>query len=379
MPSEPLAGVPALVLGAGFGTRLKPLTDFVPKPAIPVLGRPLLGHALAHLYAAGSRECWVNAHHMADRLEAVLDSWVQRRLLRLTVRWAVEQPRILGTGGAIRNLEEQLARDSFLLLNGDSILGLDLGAFWNVHQANRAGGAAATLLCVPRPDASRYGAVVVADDGRILDLAGLARPPGVTDDEVAAGTPCVFCGVHAIEPQVVKVLPPRGTEACIVRQGYAPLLAAGEDLRAHVVPDLFFHDVGTPDRYLDAQAALLSAGERRVLPVAEAWSQGEAIFQEASYGVAPDGTEHGRPDSVEGLAGAILEPPFFFGPRNRVEAGARIGPNASIGALNAIGAGAVVRDAALWSQVELAPGATCEGAIVARLGGEDRTLQGRLA
>lgn len=368
----PLQGMPALALGAGYGTRLLPLTDNVPKPAIPVLGRPLIGYPLIHLYAGGCTDVWINAHHRVERLKASLEPWVQRRLQRLALSWSIEQPEILGTGGALRKLESDLCGGGpILLLNGDSILGLDLPALVQAHRRNRAEGALATLLCLPRPDADRFGAVRVNDDGRILDMAGLGRLPGISDDEAAAAHGTIFCGVHVLEPEVVRALPPDGY-SCIVRQGYAPLISAGADVRAVLAPaDLLFHDVGKPGRYLDAQAALMGAGGARALAVAEGVDPAEALFQEASYAVDAAGREYGSPDAVAGLAGAKLRPPFFFGPANRVEAGATIGPDASFGAKNVVGAGATVTDAALWAGVEVPAGGRIEGAIVGRFGGQN--------
>jgi NDP-sugar pyrophosphorylase family protein len=230
---------------------------------------------------------------------------------------------------------------------------------------------------MPRPDAASYGAVRVAEDGRIVDLAGLARPPGTTDSEVDAAVATVFCGIHVIEPEVVSVLPPGGFSG-IVREGYAPLIERGADVRAVLAPEgALFHDVGTPARYLDAQAALLGAPP--FLPTRSGVDPREALFQEASYAVDASGREYGNPDSVEGLAGATLEPPFFFGPRNQVGRAARIGPNATVGALNVIGAGARIEDAAIWSQVVVDEGETMRGVMAAKLAGERVVVDGRPA
>jgi len=374
-----LSGVPALVLGAGLGTRLRPFTEHVPKPVVPLLGRPLIGYALARLYAGGCQTAWVNVHHRPERLQAVLDAWVQRRLLRMKVRWSIEQPDVLGTGGALRKIEDALcAGGPFLLMNGDTVVGADLPALLATHIANRdRHGTVATLFCMPRPDAASYGAVRVADDGRVVDLAGLGRPPGTSDDEVAAATPTVFCGIHVIEPEVVAALPPDGFSG-IVRQGYAPLIQGGADVRAVLSPaGTVFHDVGTPARYLNAQAHLLEGPS--FLPTADGVDPRDALFQEASYAVDAAGREYGSPDAVQGLARATLQPPFFFGPRNIVGAGATIGPRASVGALNTIGAGARLEDTALWSQVEVVDGEALRGVLGSRLAGERVLVNGRPA
>ena len=379
-PQNLLLDVPALVLGAGFGTRMRPLSEHIPKPAMPLLGRPLIGHPLIHLYAAGCTKVHVNAFHHSDRLMTALDAWVQRRLLRMGLHWSLEGPEILGTGGATRKLEDQLCGSGgpFLMLNGDSILGADLPALWNAHQSNRDLGAEATLLCLPRDDAHNYGAVWVDDTGRILDLAGLGRAPGVSDEDLKAATPCIFCGIQIIEPEVVRSLPPAGEKSCIVRQGYGPLIAAGQLVSAHIAPrDLLFHDVGTPARYLDAQNELMDGPSRRILPTGPGVDPLEALFQEASYAVDASGREYGNPDSVIGLAQATIEPPVFFGPRNEVGPGAVIGPYASIGALNKIGPNSRVQDAALWSGVEVPSGESFYGELAAFLGNELLRLRGR--
>lgn len=375
MSQSRLHGVRALVLGAGFGTRLRPFTEHEPKPAIPLLGRPLIAHPLIHLYAHGCHDAWVNTHHLADRLSLRLDAYSQRRLPRLRLRYSVEET-ILGTGGAVRRLQAQLGDEPFLLLNGDGLLGMDLPRLWSSHQSSSA---SATLGCMVREDAHHLGAVVsVADDGRIIDIAGIARAPGISDDDVAAATPTVFCGIHAVGPEVFEVLPPDGVEGCIVRQGYKHLIEGGARVQASLLPsDTLFHDVGTPGRYLDAQAALFQAPS--LLPVPDEVDPQEALFQEASYAVDAHGREYGSPDAVEGLASASLTPPFFFGPRNTLGPGVVIGPNTSVGALNTIHAGARLEDCALWAQVEVGVGERLVGSIATRIQGERVVVDARPA
>jgi len=176
----------------------------------------------------------------------------------------------------------------------------------------------------------------------------------------------------------VGVVPPNGEVSCIVRQGYAPLIAAGADIRAVLADeDLVFHDVGTPSRYLDAQADLLTAADRCLLPVAQGIDAREALFQEATYAVDSSGREYGNPDAVSGLAGARIEPPVFFGPGNELGAGCTLGPGTSVGALNTVGAGARIVDSALWSGVQVADGESIYGTIATEVGGEQLRVVGR--
>jgi NDP-sugar pyrophosphorylase family protein len=155
-------------------------------------------------------------------------------------------------------------------------------------------------------------------------------------------------------------------------------VAAGADIRAELAPsDLLFHDVGTPGRYLDTQAELMRPGGERALAVPQGVDPAEALFQEASYAVDSTGREFGNPDSVAGLASAVLTPPFFFGPGNNLEAGARVGPDASVGAMCHVAAGARVEDSALWAQVEVGRGEVLSGVLATRMGGERVVVPGR--
>jgi NDP-sugar pyrophosphorylase family protein len=304
---------------------------------------------------------------------ATTDAWVQRRLLRMRVHWSLEAPDILGTGGAVRRLAGALLSGGpAVLCNGDSILGMDLRALWAAHQQSRALGAVATLLCVSDPNADRLGAVRVSEDGLVLDLNRHAVWPGSGEEERRAARATIFCGVQVVEPSILDVLPGDGVESCIVRQGYAPLMRAGVAVRALVLPAATpFHDVGTVDRYLDAQRQLMNPDDQHpALAVAAGVDPREALFQEASFAVDASGRTYGDPGAVQGIHQARLVAPVFFGPGNRVDPGAVLGPDCSLGAMNRIGRGAVIRDSALWSQVEVAAGERVDGELRARLGGE---------
>ncbi|MCK6526615.1 NDP-sugar synthase [Myxococcota bacterium] len=366
LPPDP-APLRALVLAAGLGTRLRPLTGVLPKAAVPVLGRPLAAYALVRLYAQGIREVAVNAHHLADRLETALDAWTGRRLQDLRLHYSVEAPAILGTGGGLVKARRHLRGGPFVVWNADVLTDVELAAAWGAH---RERGSKVTMVLVEREDVDRYGAVAADAEGRVVDLAGIAQRPG------APARRGVFTGIQIAGPELLDALPAAG-ESCVVRQGLARLLREGEGVHAVFHPGRWT-DLGTPQRYLDANLDLL----RGDFPLPTAAAEGEdpverglrALFLDCAYAVDARGVEYGSPHAVEGLDGAVLEPPFAFGPACRLAPGARIGPFAVLGAKATVGAGARVRHALTWSFVELGPGERLERSVAWVEGGERRSI-----
>jgi len=178
-----------MVLAAGRGTRLRPLTDTTPKPLVPVAGRPFLEHILEFLRAGGIREVVLNLHHLGRRIEEHLGDGAR---FGLRVRYSWENP-ILDTGGGIKRAEPLLAGEPFLVLNGDSLLELRLAEVAECHRERRA---IATMVVRPDPDAERYGLVELDADDRVRRVSG--QPPG------APGPlrPFMFPGLHVFEPTI---------------------------------------------------------------------------------------------------------------------------------------------------------------------------------
>lgn len=237
----------AMVLCAGLGTRLRPLTDVVPKPLVPIAGVPLVVRTLRQLRAAGVERVVVNAFHLAERLREALGTGAG---LGLEIEVRVEGPEILGTGGGVRNVLDFFAGDdAFLLVNGDVVIEAEFGALAAAHQGS---GAAATMLVREVPDAARWGAVEIDEAGWVRRLLG--EGPG---DPALTAT--MFTGVHVIDPRRVGPLLP--AEGCIVRSAYRALVPRGEVFAVRHVGRFF--DVGTPGRYLDANLEM--AGTRAVI------------------------------------------------------------------------------------------------------------------
>ena len=138
--------VVGMVLAAGLGTRLRPLTEFVPKPAVPVAGLPLVQFALGRLRAAGARRVVVNAHHLAGVMEGVAEDAARAVGIALSIS---REPVIAGTGGALREARAHLAgAEAIVLWNGDILFDVDLPAILAAH---RKSGALATMVLAPMP------------------------------------------------------------------------------------------------------------------------------------------------------------------------------------------------------------------------------------
>lgn len=227
----------ALVLAAGRGERLRPLTDAVPKPLLPILGRPVIEHTLAALAASGCEAAAINLHHLGDAIEARLGGAFQG--MRITYS---REPELLGTLGALGPLRDfAAAADLLLVINGDSLCRWPLARLLRRH---RKSGAAATLLLAGRAPTEPYGGgVIVRRDGSVRRLRG-----GTAAEKE---TRRVFAGAHVFSPALLAraASPLAGEPADFVADLYEPLLAAGATLMS-VTSRRHWHDLGTPERYL---------------------------------------------------------------------------------------------------------------------------------
>jgi len=239
----------AMVLAAGLGLRMRPLTLLRAKPVLPVLDRPLIAFTLERLARAGVREAVVNLHHLPETVRAALGSG-RRFGLRILY---VHEPEILGTGGGPRAVRECLGRGEVLLVNGDMYFDFDLRELVARH---RRSGAAATLALRRHPEPGAYSTVVSDRRGRILSIAGKPAP--------AEGTLSMFAGIHVIDPRLLERLPAGVSDS--VRDLYLPMLAEGGQLHG-VRHAGAWYDFGRPSLYRDAQLRMLSGRGRGQLLV----------------------------------------------------------------------------------------------------------------
>jgi mannose-1-phosphate guanylyltransferase len=235
----------AMLVTAGFGSRLAPLTDFLPKPAVPVANRPAAWFAIDHLRRSGIREFALNTHHLAGELEhevrAAAPSGVQLSF--------VHEPEILGTGGGIRNAWQPIDGETFLVMNGKYVFAPDIAAALRVHLETQA---IATMIVKAVATNDPLGAVEIDADGRVRRLLGV----GATS---ASLRPTMYTGVSLLAARAHRDLPERG---CLIRDAYRHWIDRGERVMA-VVDSASFRDVGMSLwHYWEANMALLTGVER---------------------------------------------------------------------------------------------------------------------
>lgn len=239
--------VAAIVLCAGLGTRLRPLTDLVAKPLVPIGDRPALAHVLDHLAASGAvTAVAVNAHHRARDVERFVAARGEGVALS-------REDELLGTAGGVARAAARgllgASDEDVLVWNGDILCALEVRGLVRAARAASAGGAEATLAVTP-PRAASEGNVGLDAGGRVVRLRRETTAPG----EVAGAW---FLGVHVLGGALRAALPAKG---CLVGDVYLPALRRGAKLSARVVEESFV-DVGSLADYLRANVAWL-AGRR---------------------------------------------------------------------------------------------------------------------
>ncbi|HHH27594.1 MAG TPA: NDP-sugar synthase [Polyangiaceae bacterium] len=288
--SPPPEGPVAMVLAAGFGTRLRPLTEELPKPLVVVGDRSVLSHVCDTLAAGGVRRAVINAHHLAERYDgSLLES------LALPVAMVQEHGEILGTAGGVAGAREALGPGPVVVHNGDILATLDLATLI-AHQA--ASGALATLAVGPSRGVGE-GTVGLDDEGRVVRLRGhvFGRETRGAD----------YAGVQVIAEAGRARLPRVG---CLVGDVYIPALAEGGHVNAAEVVEAF-SDVGTLEEYGEANMSWL---DRRGLPswvAPDAEVVGSAQLDRTLVGARARVVGQGRVRRCIVWPGATLEAPAF--------------------------------------------------------------------
>jgi mannose-1-phosphate guanylyltransferase len=314
----------ALILVGGEGTRLRPLTDSVPKSVMPLAGRPFLSYMIDWLGRHGVDEVVLACGFKADQVREVLGEGGTPRL-----RY-VEEPEPRGTAGAIKFAADELP-GRFLALNGDVLTDLDLTSLMSFHERRRS---SATLGLYPVQDATGYGLVRRSEDGAVLEFLEKPEQPGA--GEINAGT-------YVLEHAVLDLIPD-GEMVSIERDVFPRMIGEG----LYGLPlDGYWMDIGTPDRYLQATWDIL---ERRVQTALDDRLDAEGRL------VAED---------VEVGAGANLAGPALVEDGSRIGDGAVVGPRVAIGPECEIGAEATVESSVLHAGCRIGEKATLRGAIVA--------------
>jgi NDP-sugar pyrophosphorylase family protein len=305
----------AMVLAAGYGKRLRPLTTYYAKPALPLLGRPMIDYTLRRLARQGIREAVVNLHHRPETIEPVLE----RAPSEIAIHRSYETE-ILGTAGGLKKAEEYLRDEPFLLVNGDTLSDFDLEAMWEIHAREKA---KATLLLRSRPAGGSFSGIRVGTRGEIL---AIERGREATAD-------LMFAGVWLLDPSVLDLLSgkPVGLE-----QELLPLLIERRSAFAST-QECRWMTIDTPRRYWEASLTMV---RDRVLE--EEW----AVRR--------------RPHAVvDGASARVLA-----GSDTRVEEGVRFRGTVILGARSRVARGAKLENVVCWEDVSIHSGASIANCVI---------------
>lgn len=234
--------LPALVLAAGLGVRLRPLTYVRAKPAIPVAGQPIIRRIIRWLAAHGVTDVVINLHHLPHTLTAVVGDGSD---LGVRVRYSWESPQVLGSAGGPRHALSVLGSEHFFLVNGDTLTDVDLGRLAAAHAKS---GALVTLALARHHDHGRYGGVRLDDGDRYVGVA----PRGTATGSFH------FLGVQVASAEAFRSLP-ADTPVNSIGDVYDRLIASRPGAICGLVVDAPFSDVGTVSDYWTTSEALMRA------------------------------------------------------------------------------------------------------------------------
>jgi mannose-1-phosphate guanylyltransferase len=331
----------AMVLCAGLGTRLRPVTHVWPKPAVPLLGAPLFRYSLAVLARAGITEVGINTHHLPSVMEETARAESARARLSLVVSREVGE--IQGTGGGIRGLRAFLDDGDFVVLNGDVLFAVDLAP---VLEAHRQSGAAATMVLLPMPEGEKFNPVEVDDAGAVRRIAGLG--PG--GERLSSWH---FSGAHVMTPAVFDFMAEAGP-LDILRDVYLPMMRRGLTVRGQVVTDrrAYWSDLGSPPRYAATHQHLLFGQ----VPTER--------FGAASPFLGPRASGNFWAHPSAHLGDARISGPAWFGEGCDLAPGVRIGAAVSVGPGARVEAGAMLNRVAVLDGARVPKGLLVEDAMV---------------
>lgn len=299
------------MLGAGLGTRLRPLTSHRAKPLVPVLGKPLITYAFDHAIAHGASAIVVNTHHKPEAYGEVLGAEQGHLDYRGVPVCFRNEPVLLDTGGGIRNVRDLMGDAPFLVHNGDILADLDLQSLLTVHVEE---GNAATLAL-----RSAGGPLHVAMDpatGLVTDIRGALGRSGFPE--------FLFTGIYILNPSVLDLLPPVGPASIV--PVFLELIRRGERLRGIVLDEGFWADLGDLPSYRAAHRALASGNPLSYL------------------------RNSGWPKTLD--------------PSATMEAGSRLRGFNCIGARAVVGGDTILEDCILWPGAKTASGLHLKACIV---------------
>lgn len=244
----------AMILAAGFGTRLWPLTVDRTKPAIPFLNKPLICYSVEYLSKFGIKEIVVNLHHKG---ESVCQALGDGQSFGVKIFYSQEDE-ILGTSGAMDHAKHWLKDDTFIVMNGKVITDIDLNDALNTHRSRNA---LATLVLKENPKRERFSKVLLDNVGNI-ERFGAFPDPNI-DPNINSDTPLMFTGIQILEPEIFNYIPPKQFSHSTT-DVYPKAIAEGRIIAAHI-SNGDWYELSTLARYLDISLNFLSQENKNTI------------------------------------------------------------------------------------------------------------------
>ncbi len=322
----------AVVMAGGLGTRLRPLTTGVPKPLLPVVGRPMVEHMLLLARDHGVTEAVVTVQHLAPMMRRRLGGGAD---LGMSITYGTE-PRPLGTAGGVRLAVAGADDQALLILSGDAVTDVDLGHIMRRHAES---GAALTMALTRRDDPREFGLVDLDEDGWVRRFHEKPEWGEVFGDTVSTG-------IYVVSAEVLARIPP-DTPWDWSTQVIPDLLSAGAPV-AGVVVEGYWEDVGDLTAYRQVQVDALDRRVRLAIPGSD---RGDGVWIGEGVEIAP---------------GAEVVGPSFIGSRSVIDEGAELLPYAVLGAHSLVRRGARIERSTVHDNVYLGAEVDLMGAIVGR-------------
>ncbi|HEY6499328.1 MAG TPA: mannose-1-phosphate guanyltransferase [Streptosporangiaceae bacterium] len=322
----------AVVMAGGEGTRLRPMTANQPKPLLPVANRPIMEHVLRLLRRHGFTDTVVTVQFLAA---LVRNYFGDGEDFGMDLQYATEEMP-LGTAGSVKNAEDALRDEPFLVISGDALTDIDLTAMVRFHKEQ---GALVTVGLTRVPDPLEFGIVIADEDGRIQRF--LEKP---TWGQVFSDT--VNTGIYVMEPEVLAEVPP-GESVDWSADVFPAMLKRGAPLFGYI-SNGYWEDVGTHESYLKAQADVLAG---RVQADIDGFEVSPGVWVAEGAEVDPE---------------AILRGPLCIGDYAKIEAGADIREYTVIGSNVVVKEGAFLHRAVVHNNVYVGQGATLRGCVVGK-------------
>lgn len=336
----------AMILAAGKGTRVRPLTYDLPKPMIPILGKPVMAYLIEHLARHGVKEIMVNVAYLHEKIEEYFGDGHQ---FNVEIGYSFEGycddqgkdvPRPLGSAGGMKKIQEfgGFFDDTTIVLCGDAVIDLDISAALAEHKCK---GALATVVTkrVPWEKVSSYGVVIAEDDGRVTSFQEKPK-----QDEARSN--CASTGIYIFEPQVLDLIP-SGEEFDIGSQLFPLMVEKGLPFYAQTC-DFNWVDIGTVTEYWSVLQAVM---------------QGEVEGMRLPGKQIADGVWTGLNVNVD-WEGTTIEGPVYIGSGVNIEAGATIVGPTWIGSGSRILSGAEVIRSILFEYTRVSADAKLNELIV---------------